>query len=80
MKLERERFMSRADDYEAVMPQVQAYLERYGRAFEAVRVPFRGWPREVVREVLVEAFKTEGIEVWREVIEDAARLISEGEG
>ncbi|MER6315626.1 hypothetical protein ABT237_17870 [Streptomyces sp. NPDC001581] len=58
------------------MPQVQRYLEKYQRALEVVRTAHRGQPIEEVRSALAEAFEAEGLEVWSEVAEDAARLIS----
>lgn len=69
--------MSGGGEYDDALPQVRDQLERYQRALERVRASHRGKPLDEVREALAEAFEAEGIKVWTEVAEDAARLISE---
>ncbi|MFD9703470.1 hypothetical protein [Lentzea sp. NPDC059081] len=65
-------------DYDQVMPLVQAHVEKFGRALAVVRETHVGHPVEQVREALLEACAAEGVDVGAEVVEDAARLISEG--
>ncbi len=72
--------MSGAGGYDEAVPQVREYLEKYQRALEVVRETHRGRPIGEVRQALSEAFEAEGLEVWNEVAEDAARRISESPG
>lgn len=65
--------------YDADMPIVEQHLEKYQRALASVRRTHRGRPVTEVREALAEAFEAEGIQVWDEVADDAARLISSEE-
>ncbi|NGY59102.1 hypothetical protein G7043_09205 [Lentzea sp. NEAU-D13] len=61
------------------MPIVERHLEKYQRALASVRRTHRGRPVAEVRETLAVAFEAEGIQVWDEVVDDAARLISSEE-
>ena len=62
------------------MPKVREHVERYQRALAGVRMTHRGRPVDEVREALSEAFEAEGITIWEEVAEAAARLISGEDG
>jgi hypothetical protein len=68
--------MSNADGYEKAVPQIREQLDSYQRVLGAVRESHAGRPIDEVTEALARAFEAEGIEVWNEVIQDAARLIS----
>ncbi|MBL7500244.1 hypothetical protein [Frankia nepalensis] len=63
--------------YGDAVPQIRDHLERYQRALDGVKFSHRGRPIDEVRRALASAFQAEGIEVWKEVAEDAVRLISE---
>jgi hypothetical protein len=64
-------------DYAGAFSQTRSYIARYDRIFAPVREGYSGKPQEEVYAVLVQAFQSEGIVVWDEVIRDAARLISQ---
>lgn len=70
--------MAESGEYDEAMPRVQEHLEKYERALAEVRRTHRGRSVEEVREALSRAFEVEGIDVWTEVVNDAARLISGG--
>ncbi|KOU67304.1 hypothetical protein ADK57_17165 [Streptomyces sp. MMG1533] len=63
-------------DYDAAIPHVQEHLDRYLRVFTEVRRTHAGRPPEEVRQALVGRFGDEGLTVWNEVVEDAARRIA----
>ncbi|MDN3357331.1 hypothetical protein [Actinomadura sp. DC4] len=69
--------MASTGGYGEAMPKIQEYLEKYRTALEGVRATHRGRPISEVRRALAQALDVEGVEVWNEVAEDAARLISE---
>lgn len=66
------------EGYGEAVPHVRKYLAKYERALERVRESHAGRPIDEVRSALARAFEAERLEVWNEVVEDAARLISEG--
>ncbi|WP_125695561.1 hypothetical protein [Amycolatopsis sp. WAC 04169] len=68
--------MSGAGGYDDKMSQVADYLHDYRKVLEQVRSSRQGRPISEVRQALREGFESEGIEVWDEVLEDAAKLIS----
>ncbi|GII29930.1 hypothetical protein Pmi06nite_33720 [Planotetraspora mira] len=67
-------------DEDIIVPYVRERLEKYLRAFDGVRTTHRGRPVSEVRSALDKAFEAEDLEVWNEVRDDAARVISEGRG
>ena len=69
--------MSGTDDYESAMPVVKENLAKFEAALACVRESHRGQDIDAVRNALVERFTADQLEVWSEVLEDAARLISE---
>ncbi|MEU4714252.1 hypothetical protein AB0F73_11450 [Micromonospora purpureochromogenes] len=62
--------------YEQAMPGIQARVEKYEVGLAKVRLTHGGRSVEEVREALAEAFDAEGLTVWKEVADDAARLIA----
>jgi hypothetical protein len=72
--------MSDASGYDEAVPYVRERLEKYLRALDGVRATNRGRPVSEVRSALDKAFEAEDLEVWNEVRDDAAQLISEGRG
>ncbi|WP_125732711.1 hypothetical protein [Amycolatopsis sp. WAC 04197] len=71
--------MSGAGGYDDKMPNVEDYLHDYRKVLERVRASRQGYPISEVRQALREGFESEGVEVWDEVLEDAAKLISAGD-
>lgn len=71
--------MTETGGYDEAMPLVQERLEKHQRALAAVRRTYRGRPVEEVRDALLKAFEAEDVDVWAEVVDDAARLISREE-
>ncbi|MBQ0897736.1 hypothetical protein KBX37_32595 [Micromonospora sp. U56] len=61
--------------YEQAMPDIQARVKKYEAALAKARLT-HGGSMEEVREALAEAFEAEGLTVWKEVADDAARLIA----
>ncbi|MGI5524760.1 hypothetical protein ACQEUX_28030 [Micromonospora sp. CA-259024] len=68
--------MSEPSEYDQSMPAVQANLAKFERAWARVRVTHGGRPVEEVRVALAQAFNEEGVEVWSDVADEAARTIS----
>ena len=62
--------------YEQVLPDVQARVRKYEVALAKVSLTYGGRSVEEAREALAEAFEAEGLTVWNEVADDAARLIA----
>ncbi|GAB3676283.1 hypothetical protein GCM10027589_46410 [Actinocorallia lasiicapitis] len=71
--------MDGSSGYDESMPQVEEHVEKYQRALARVRATHRGRPVEDVRDALSAAFREEGVDVWAEVADDAARLIANEE-
>ncbi|MFE0733109.1 hypothetical protein ACFW2X_33745 [Streptomyces antibioticus] len=67
-------------EYDKDMPRVQEHLEKFERAVANVRRTHTGHPLDEVRQALLKAFESEGLTVWSEVADDAARRIAEGIG
>ncbi|MCX4700686.1 hypothetical protein OG252_32435 [Streptomyces sp. NBC_01352] len=65
-------------DYEDATPYIQEHVDRYLRVFTEVRRTHAGRLPEHVREALVAGFDAEGLTVWSEVVDDAARQIAGG--
>ncbi|GII56254.1 hypothetical protein Pth03_46430 [Planotetraspora thailandica] len=68
---------SGAGGYDKFVPYVRERVEKYLRALDGVRATHRGRPVSEVRSALDKAFEAEDLEVWNEVRDDAARVISE---
>ncbi|MFJ5712777.1 hypothetical protein [Streptomyces sp. NPDC093105] len=75
-KNESELNVSSADGYDEAMPEVREYVAAYQRALERVRASHHGRPMGEVRRALLEEFEAEGLQVWSEVVTDAARIIA----
>ncbi len=71
--------MADPNAYDEAMPHIQEHLEKYQRALSSVRLTYHGRPVEEVREALTAAFEAEGLNIWTEVADDAARLIANEE-
>lgn len=67
--------MSSSGEYVAGCQAAGEYLEKFQRIIARVRADRGGRPIHVVREDLLRAFDAEGLSVWHEVLEDAARRI-----
>ncbi len=63
-------------EYDKDMPRVEEHLEKFQRAVADVRRTHTGHPLNEVRKALLEAFESEGLTVWSEVADDAARRIA----
>lgn len=70
--------MIRSENYAEDMPIVHERLLKYERALASVRQTHRGCSEVDVRAALDVAFEEEGVEVWSEVADDAARTIAGG--
>ncbi|MGI5215413.1 hypothetical protein [Plantactinospora sp. CA-290183] len=68
--------MAEPTGYEQDMPVVQAHVEKFERAWAKVRSTHRGRSVDEVRAALAEAFNAEGLTVWKEVADAAARTIA----
>ncbi|WP_374776443.1 hypothetical protein OG756_30455 [Streptomyces sp. NBC_01310] len=64
-------------EYDKDIPRVQEHLYKFERAFAKVRGTHRGRLVDEVRQALLEEFESEGLTVWTEVADDAARRIAE---
>ena len=72
--------MSSSDDYTVDRQVVHDYVEKYGKVIARIRATYGGQSIAVVREALLRAFEAEGLSVWAEVLEDAARqIVNNGE-
>ncbi|MEV7623720.1 hypothetical protein [Actinoplanes sp. NPDC089786] len=67
------------DGYGDAMPQVRDHVAKFKTVLGRVRTTHRGRPQSEVLSALEAEAAAEGIEVWREVAEEAARLISNSE-
>lgn len=63
-------------EYDRDMPLVQEHLEKFERAVANVRRSRDGHPLDKVRQALLKEFESEGLVVWKEVADDAARHIA----
>ncbi|WP_338898135.1 hypothetical protein WBG99_23085 [Streptomyces sp. TG1A-60] len=64
-------------EYDKDIPRVQEHLRKFERAFGKVRGTHKGRPVDKIRQALLEEFGSEGLIVWSEVADDAARRIAE---
>jgi len=71
--------MADPSEYDESMPRVQEDLEAFERAIASVRRTHGGFAIEEVRQALLVALDAEGLTVWNEVVDDAARHIAGGE-
>lgn len=65
-------------EYDRGMPRVQEHLEKFERAVSNVGRTHSGYPVDEVRQALSEEFESEGLVVWSEVADAAARRIVGG--
>lgn len=63
-------------EYDKDMPRVRENLEKFERAVANVRRSHAGCPLDEVRQALFREFRSEGLVVWNEVADDAARHIA----
>ncbi len=68
--------MADPSEYDESMPRVQGDLEGFERAIASVRRTHSGFAIEEVRQALLVALDAEGLTVWNEVVDDAARHIA----
>jgi len=73
--------MAIVDDggYGESAPKIRHYLERFEVVLDRVRTTHCGRPTNEVMIALEMEAAAEGIEVWKEILEDAARVISESD-
>ncbi|MFI9644992.1 hypothetical protein ACIHAA_01645 [Streptomyces sp. NPDC052040] len=64
-------------EYDKDIPHMQEHLRKFERAFGKVRGTRKGRPVDEIRQALQEEFESEGLILWSEVADDAARRISE---
>ncbi|MFI5793432.1 hypothetical protein [Streptomyces sp. NPDC051677] len=72
--------MTDPSEYDKATPYIQEHLEKFERALEKVRRTHGGRPLEEVRQALLEAFDSEGLAVWNEVVDYAAHRVASDEG